>query len=109
MSDVLTVDDDNFEAEVLQSDKPVLVDFSAVWCGPCQRQLPIMEKFATENKGRVKVVKVDVDDAPIIASKFGIKSVPSILLFNAGERVDSKVGLTTSAMLNNLLLEKVGV
>jgi len=109
MSDVLTVDDDNFETEVLQSDKPVLVDFSAVWCGPCQRQLPIIEKFATDNKERVKVVKVDVDDAPLAAYKFGIKSVPSILLFNAGVRIDSKVGITSFASLDNLLLEKARV
>jgi thioredoxin 1 len=109
MSDVVTVDDNNFETEVLQSDRPVLVDFSAVWCGPCQRQLPIIEKFASENKQRVKVCKVDVDDAPTIAAQLGIKSVPSILLFNSGKKIDSKVGLTSLAALDNFLLEKVGV
>lgn len=109
MSDVKHVNDDNFEAEVLQADKPVLVDFSAVWCGPCQRQLPIMEKFASDNLDRVKVVKIDVDDAPAVTAKFGIRSVPSIVLFNAGERVDTKVGMTSMAALNNLLLEKAGV
>lgn|SRR5574338_580396 len=108
MSDVVTVDDNNFEAEVLQSDKPVLVDFSAVWCGPCQRQLPIIEKFAADNKQRVKVCKVDVDDAPTVAARLGIKSVPSLVLFNAGEKVGSKVGLTSLAALDNLVLEKVG-
>lgn len=109
MSDMKHVNDDNFEAEVLKADKPVLVDFSAVWCGPCQRQLPIMEKFAADNKDRVKVVKIDVDDAPAVTAKFGIRSVPSIVLFNAGERVDTKVGMTSMAALNNLLLEKAGV
>lgn len=109
MSDVKHVNDDNFEVEVLQADRPVLVDFSAVWCGPCQRQLPIMEKFATDNKDRVKVVKIDVDDAPAVTAKFGIRSVPSIVLFNAGERLDTKVGMTSMAALNNLVLEKTGV
>jgi thioredoxin 1 len=109
MSSLIEVNDQNFEEEVLQSKRPVLVDFSATWCGPCQRQLPIMEKFATENPERVKVVKMDVDDSPKTTSKFGIRGVPAILLFNQGEKVDMKVGMTTSAVLNNLLLEKVGV
>jgi thioredoxin 1 len=108
MSDVIEVDDNNFEVEVLGSKLPVLVDFSATWCGPCQRQLPIMEQFATANTGRVKVCKVDVDEAPAIAEKLKIRGVPSIILFNHGERLDMKVGLTTAAVLNNLLLEKVG-
>lgn len=109
MSDVLYVDDSNFETEVLQSNQPVLVDFSAVWCGPCQRQLPILEKFASENKSRVKVVKMDVDEAPETVAKFSVKGVPSLLLFNNGKKVDMKVGLTTSAALDNFLLEKIGV
>lgn len=108
MSDVVHVDDDNFEKEVLQSTVPVLVDFSAVWCGPCQRQLPIIEKFASDNKKRVKVCKIDVDDAPQVTSKYSIKSVPCILLFNLGAKIDAKVGLTSLASLDNFLLEKVG-
>lgn len=108
MSDVVYVDDNNFESEVLQSRTPVLVDFSAVWCGPCQRQLPIIEKYAADNKNKVKVCKVDVDEAPGIAAKYGIKSVPSMLLFFMGNKVDSKVGLTSLAALNNFVLEKVG-
>lgn len=107
MSDVIYVDDTNFETEVLQSKLPVLVDFTATWCGPCQRQKPIMEKLATGND-KVKVCLVDVDEAPKTASKLGIRGVPSILLFNNGERVDSKVGLTSLADLNGFLLEKVG-
>lgn len=109
MSDIIEVNDENFEAEVLKSDKPVLVDFSAVWCGPCQRQLPIMEKFATDNKSRVKVVKVDVDDAPNVATKYQIKGVPALVLFNAGEKVDSKVGITGLAALDAMVTEKIGV
>lgn len=108
MSDVVVVDDTNFEVEVLKSDRPVLIDFSATWCGPCQRQLPIIEKFASDNVGRVKVCKVDVDDAPNISSKLNIRAVPTIMLFNQGEKVEMRAGLTSAAILNNLLLEKVG-
>lgn len=105
---VVQVDDNNFESEVLQSKLPVLVDFSAVWCGPCQRQLPIIEKFASDNPNRVKVCKIDIDDAPNVTSKLGIRSVPSLILFNDGKRVDMKVGLTSLAALDAFLLEKVG-
>ncbi len=108
MSDVVHVDDNNFETEVLQSKLPVLVDFGAVWCGPCQRQLPIIEKFAEQNLDRVKVCKVDVDDAPNIAAKLGIRSVPSLVLFKDGTRVDSKVGLTSLASIDTLVFGKVG-
>lgn len=108
MSDVVYVDDNNFESEVLKSNKPVLVDFSAAWCGPCQRQLPIIEKFASDNLTRAKVCKIDVDEAPAVVAKYGIRSVPTILLFNKGEKIDSKVGLVGLAVLSNFLLEKVG-
>jgi thioredoxin 1 len=109
MSDVKHDDDDNFEAEVLGSELPVLLDFSATWCGPCQRQLPILEKYATENVGKVKVCKLDIDDAPTVTAKYGIRSVPTILLFNKGQKVDAKVGLVSLTILSNFVLEKVGV
>lgn len=109
MSDIIAVDDNNFEYEVLTSKLPVLVDFGAPWCGPCQRQLPILEKFATENITRVKICKVDIDEAPSLTARFGIRSVPSILLFNAGQKLDLKVGLVSSPALDNFLLEKLGI
>lgn len=109
MSDVIYVDDANFEAEVLNSKVPVLVDFGAAWCGPCQRQLPVLEKFATDNSPKLKVVKVDIDESPQISAKFGIRSVPSLLLFNQGQKVDMKVGLTSKADLDRFILEKIGV
>ena len=108
MSNIIHVDDKNFEAEVLKANGPVFVDFSATWCGPCQRQLPILEKFADEHVNEVKVCKIDIDESPVVTAKFGIRGVPSIMLFNDGNRLDTKVGLTTSAILNDLLLEKVG-
>lgn len=110
MSDVVHVDDSNFEAEVLQSETPVLVDFSATWCGPCQRQYPLVEKFAKDNVG-IKVCKVDIDDAPEVAAKLRIKGVPTLMLFDSGSAVGTKVGLTSLAEINNFVgdkLNKVG-
>lgn len=108
MSDLLYVDDSNFEEEVLNSKVPVLVDFGATWCGPCQRQLPVLQKFADANLTKIKVVKVDIDESPQISSKFGIRSVPSLLLFSAGQKLDMKVGLTSLADLDRFVLEKIG-
>jgi len=108
MSELQYVDDSNFEAEVVKSSIPVLVDFSATWCGPCQRQLPILQQFADANVDKIKVVKVDIDDAPEITSKLGIKGVPSMVLFNQGQQLDMKVGLTTLAVLTNFVTTKVG-
>jgi|SRR5271166_5968944 len=108
MSDVVYVDDSNFEREVINSDVPVLVDFSATWCGPCKRQLPLMEKYASENLGKVKVVKIDIDDAPVIVAKLGIRSVPTLMLFHVGKAIGSKVGLVTVAEMTNFVVGKVG-
>lgn len=107
MSNIVHVDDNNFEAEVLQSEVPVLVDFGATWCGPCQRQLPIVEKFATDNVN-VKVCKVDIDDAPAVASKLGIRGVPTLMLFNEGKSIGYKVGLTSLAEISNFVMTKTG-
>ena len=108
MSDIVHVDDSNFEAEVLQSKLPVLVDFGATWCGPCQRQLPIVEKFATDNTDKVKVCKVDIDDAPNVVSKLGIRGVPTLMVFNEGKAMGSKVGLTSLAEISNFVMTKTG-
>jgi len=107
MGDVIVVNDKNFESEVLASTLPVLVDFGAEWCGPCARQLPILEKFASENKGKIKVVTVDIEEALSVTSKFSIKSVPSMLLFIDGKKIDMRVGLTVLADLNNFVLTKL--
>ena len=100
---VIEVDDSNFEVEVLNAALPVLVDFSATWCGPCQRQMPIVEKFANEQDGVIKVVKVDIDDSPVTAAKLGIKSIPSLMFFSAGQKIETKVGLTSLSDLNKLV------
>jgi len=103
MGAILHINGSNFSSEVLESDKPVLVDFSAVWCGPCQRQTPILESFADGNGDRVKVCKVDVDESPEIASKYGIRSVPTLMFFKDGKDVQTKIGMHSVAMLETLL------
>lgn len=95
--------DANFEAEVLESDMPVLVDFSAEWCGPCKQLSPIIDGLAEEYNGRVKVGKVDIDQSQETASRFGIMSVPTVLLFKGGEKIDSVVGLNSKEFFKEKL------
>ncbi len=108
MSKLVVVDDSSFDSEVLKSSQPVLVEFGASWCGPCKRQLPILEKIATEYDGKIKVVKIDIDDAPEFSNKFGVKSVPTLFVFNGGEKIGSESGLTSESDLKSKLLTKVG-
>ena len=86
------VTDASFEQDVLNSAEPVVVDFWAEWCGPCKQIAPALEEIASELKGKVKVVKINVDENPGVASQYGIRSIPTLLAFKGGERVDQKVG-----------------
>jgi len=88
----IAVTDDNFESEVLQSDTPVLVDFWAEWCGPCKQLSPLVDELANDLDGKIKVVKVNIEDAPEAPSKYGVRGVPTLLVFKGGELVDIKVG-----------------
>ena len=88
----LEVDDVNFDEVVIKSDKPVLVDFWAEWCGPCRMISPIIEEIAVQFEGKALVVKCDVDSSPGVAAKFGIRNIPTVLFFKDGKIADKQVG-----------------
>ncbi len=90
---MIDINDQNFDAQVLQSDIPVLVDFWASWCGPCLMLAPTMEELASGYQGKVKVVKLDVDASPASAQKYNILSIPTVILFNKGQPVTQMVGV----------------
>ncbi len=86
------INDSSFETEVLKSEKPVLVDFFATWCGPCRQLLPIMTEVADEMKDRIKIVKMDVDESPKTPGLFSIQSIPTLILFKDGKVVEQRTG-----------------
>lgn len=108
MSAVLEVTDENFEQEVEQAEGVAMVDFWAAWCGPCRLVGPIVDELAQEYAGQVKVAKLDVDASQRTAMKFGIRSIPSILIFKDGQLVDSVVGAVPKQHLEQKLKQHLG-
>jgi thioredoxin 1 len=100
---VSPVNDLNFDAEVVNSDVPVLVDFTATWCGPCRQIAPLVDQLADEYAGKAKVVKLDIDESPETARRFGIRGVPTILVFKGGEVVQQQVGMAPKTVLAGLI------
>jgi len=100
---VIEFTDANFESEVLKSDVPVLVDFTATWCGPCKVLAPIVEGLADECVGKYKVGKLDIDEAPGTTQKYGVRGVPTVMVFRGGERTAQHVGVTNKETLLKLL------
>ena len=102
MSDkTLEFTSDNFESDVINSDKPVLVDFWAEWCGPCKQISPILEEIASNEDNKITIAKINIDENPRIATDYGIRSIPTMLLFNNGELKDTKVGALPKQELND--------
>jgi len=99
----LEVNDSNFDEIVLKSDKPVLVDFWAEWCGPCRVIAPFIEEIAKEYEGKALVVKCDVDDSPGVSVKFGIRNIPTVMFFKDGQVADKQVGAVPKANFVNKL------
>jgi len=104
---IKNVSDDSFEADVLKSDTPVLVDYWAAWCGPCKMIAPILEEVAAEFAGKVTVAKVNVDENQQTAAKFGIRGIPTLMLFQNGEVKATKVGAVSKGQLTEFLNESI--
>lgn len=100
---VLTLSDDTFEAEVLKASVPVLVDFWATWCAPCKAIAPVVDAIAEEYDGKVRVGKVNVDDNPATPGKYGVRGIPTVILFKDGKVVDQVVGAVPKAQLEALI------
>jgi thioredoxin 1 len=93
MENVVEITDSNFDQQVLKSNEPVLVDFWAPWCGPCRMIAPLVEELAGENRGSIKVGKVNIDDNPAAAQNYGVSSIPTLMLFKGGKIVNQFVGV----------------
>ena len=108
MSDnIIHVSDDSFEQEVLQSEKPVLIDYWAEWCGPCKMIAPVLDEVASEYADRIRVAKLNIDENPATPPKYGIRGIPTLMLFKNGEVEATKVGAVSKAQLPAFLDENI--
>ena len=108
MAHPVAVTDDTFESEVTQSPTPVLVDFWAEWCGPCKMVAPVLDQIAGEQEGKLKIVKLNVDENPSMMQKFGIRGIPTMILFKDGQPVETLVGFMPKPQILNKLQPHIG-
>ena len=108
MGNISEVNDSTFQAEVLESAEPVLVDFWAPWCGPCRAIAPMIEELATENAGAAKIVKVNVDDSPNVAQQYQIHSIPTLMVFKGGAMVEMVMGVQPKQRIQEILDQAKG-
>lgn len=104
MSEIV-VTEENFEAEILQADKPVLVDFWAPWCGPCKMIAPAVSQISQSFEGKLKVAKVNVDEVPSLANMFNVNSIPTLMIFKGGEVVDQRMGAASLAVIEGFVAQ----
>jgi len=103
MATATAVTEQSFEEEVLQSDKPVIVDFWAEWCGPCHAVAPVLDRIVDEHNGDLKLVKVNIDEQPALSQRFGVQSIPTIILFKGGEPAAAAIGAQPKPALEKAL------
>jgi thioredoxin 1 len=103
MSAAEQVTDSSFKEQVIDSEVPVLVDFWAPWCGPCRMVAPVVDEIASQYEGQIKVVKINTDENPNVASQYGIRSIPTLMIFKGGQKVDMVVGAVPKTTLANTL------
>ena len=99
--------DETFDQDVIQSDIPVLLDFWADWCGPCKMLAPTLEEISRENNGKIKIVKINIDENQEMAGKFGIRSIPTMMIFNKGELKNQIVGSLPKEQIEKIILEEI--
>ena len=107
-TEIRTTSPESFDAEVLHADRPVLVDFHAEWCAPCQAMAPVIADLAQRYRGRVDVLKVDVDRSPSLARRYGVRGIPTLMLFSNGEVAESIVGAASARQLGSLIEAHAG-
>ncbi len=106
---IFNTSDKNFDNDVLQSTKPVIVDFWAEWCGPCKQIAPILEAISIEKKDSLSVYKINIDENPEIPQKYGVRGIPTIMIFKDGRLIDQKVGSLPKSIINDWIESNLGV